>query len=617
MHPQSKRKFFADLALLLDENPPEIRPLKCAFFGPELPEDATASLPSSESQTQPMPTLSETQTQPMPLRLSDTFSETQPMPSGDFNSETQPMPSSDSYSETQMMPMPSGDSFDSVDFGIPRIRSSGGSSLGASQQHNDSMADSLFFLPQNLVSNSTSQKRQDPCVRFEFDVGTEVGASNTSAVKRTPLPVTTLVNCGIVSEKPPVTVRLELADYYDTDRMCELTPCWLRSDRASCEIHQTPIQRPMLLFCIQALDEYISRIEWLGQQRWRMEACKVARRVFTAMWEAHVLDAASSGRDVVLTEYLSKKLVLPGVGIDAWRIIARYWDKYKQNYLHQQELYFSDALGCGATQTSSRWDSVRALLHIYGMKPSQALRLVEQQGVDQIDSCELTEKQLRSVAHGLPSIEHLQVGIEYLASSKKNSAAIARRPMISQQDGKTAFHAILIHLTKWKEDVQVFPCGSFSRGAAFISVLDVLVAVPSPRNNSRSLKPDGKMFDEVVAALTSANVIQNGMIRRVSCTRGVCILSFKNSSILLDLKVCSLPRSWFALLYFTGPENFAINFFTELLQRSMRELPDTSFECVYASVAEALGQEALLEIASEKDLFDLVDREYVRPTDRI
>lgn len=566
LHPQIKRKFFADLAQLLDEDPPEIRPLKGAFFGPELPKDAAVSLPNSETQTQSMP---------------------------------------------------SGDSFDSVDFGMPRTRSSGGSSFGASQQRNDSMADSMLFLPSSLNSTGNSQKRQDQCERFEFDMETQGGDSNTSAVKHAPLPVTTLVNCGIVSEKSPVTLRLELADYYDPDRMCELTPCWLRSDRASCEIHQAPIQRPMLLFCIQALDEYIARIEWLGQQRWRVESCKLARRVFTARWEAYVLSAESSGRDIVLTEYLSKKLVLPGVGIDSWRIISRYWDKYKQNYLHQQELYFSDALGVGSTKTSSKWDSVRALLHIFGMKPSQALRLVEQQGVDPINPCELTEKQLHSATHGLSSIEHLRIGMEYLAGSNKNSAVNARRPMISQQDGKTAFHAILIHLTKWKEEVQVFPCGSFSRGAAFISVLDVLVAVAAPRNNSGSLKPDGKVFDEVVAALTSAKVIQSGTIRRLSSTRGICILSFKSSSILLDLKVYSPPRSWFALLYFTGPENFVVNIFSELLKRSVRELPDTSFECIYASVAKALGQETFLEIASEKDLFDLVGRDYVQPADRI
>jgi DNA polymerase/3'-5' exonuclease PolX len=187
--------------------------------------------------------------------------------------------------------------------------------------------------------------------------------------------------------------------------------------------------------------------------------------------------------------------------------------------------------------------------------------------------------------------------------------------MISQQDGKTAFQAILIHLTKWNEDVQVFPCGSFSRGAAFISVLDVLVAVPTPESDLTS--PDDDNFHGVVAALTAAKVIEEGATHQISSTRGACIIPFKSSSILLDLKVYSPPRSWLALLYFTGPEEFVIAFFTDLLKRSLREIPDTSFDCIYANVVEAVGREPLAAIATEKDLFDLVGRVYVQPTDRL
>ncbi|KAG3010574.1 hypothetical protein PC121_g16107 [Phytophthora cactorum] len=583
LHPQRKRKFFADLAQLLNEDPPDIRQLQGAFFGPELPADATA-LPSSS----PEPN-SEMQTPSMPSRSL------------------------------------TGDSFDSVEFGVPRTRSSGISSFGASQQsssHNESMADSLLFLPSAMSNNS--QKRKDQHVHFEFEMETKNdSSSNGSGGKRAPLPATTLVNSNLMSEKPPVSLRLELADYYDIDRMCELSPCWLQSDGATCEMHQGPIRRPMLLFCLQALDEFVARSEWLGQQHWRVQACKLARRVFTAMWGADVLGSASSEPDILLSDYVSKKSAVVGVALDVWRIIARYWDKYKQNYLHQQELYFTDVPEGGSTRAVSKRDQLRMLLNIYGMKPSQALRLVEQQGGDELNVCELTEKKFHAVTHGLPSIGHLRVGMEYLgcndAASSEDSTTIARQPMISQQDGKTAFNAILIHLTNWNEDVQVFPCGSFSRGAAFISVLDVLVAVPTPERESANSKEGAgvRAFEEVIAALATANVIQKGAMRRLSGTRGACIIPFKNSSILLDLKVYCPPRSWFALLYFTGPENFVLTFFTNLLKRSLREIPDTSFECIYASVAEALGQEARFEIASEKDLFDLVGRDYVQPTDRV
>ncbi|KUF76731.1 DNA polymerase beta [Phytophthora nicotianae] len=583
LHPQRKRKFFADLAQLLNEDPPEIRPLQGTFFGPELPADAT-NLPSSSQEL-------------------------------------------NSASQTPCIPSRSltGDSFESVEFDAPRTRASGVSNFGASQQsssHNESMADSMLFLPSVIRNNS--QKRKDQHVHFEFDLETKSdSASNNSGAKRTPLPVTTLINSGLMLEKPPANVHLELADYYDVDRMCELSPCWLQSNGASCDMHQGPLRRPMLLFCIQALDEFIARSEWLGQQHWRVQACKLARRVFTAMWEGDVLGAMPSEPDILLSDYVSKKSTLAGVALGVWHIIARYWDKYKQNYLHQLELYFTDVPEGESTLSVSKWDQLRGLLNIYGMKQSQAFRLVEQQGGDQFHVCELTEKMIRSGTHGLPSIEHLRVGMEYLgcngAASNVDSTTLVRRPMISQQDGKTAFKAILIHLTNWNEEVQVFPCGSFSRGAAFISVLDILVAVPTPagKPDHSQAGADASAFEEVVAALATANVIQKGAMRQLSRTRGACIIPFKNSSILLDLKVYCPPRSWFALLYFTGPEDFVLTFYVNLLNRSLREIPDTTFECIYASVAEALGQEALLEIASEKDLFDIVGQDYVPPTDRV
>ncbi|KAL4175727.1 hypothetical protein KRP22_000688 [Phytophthora ramorum] len=535
LHPRRKRKFFADLAQLLDEDPPEIRPLQSAFFGPELPEGAAYSaVDAAERDT----------------------------PSGASATQTQLVTS---HSLT-------GDSFDSVEFGAPRTRSNGISSCGASQQsslHNDSMADSLLFLPNamsssSLNASSNSQKRQQLHVRFEFDVETKRASLEA---KGESLPVTTLINTGMISKKLPTTVRLELADYYDNDRMHWMSLLLGMNGKAS--------------------------------------SAGVFKR-------ANSLDECSQQSEV-------------GVALDVWCIIARYWDKYKQNYLHQQELYFTDAHEGGSTQAASKWDQVRGLLHIYGMKLSQASRLVEQQGADQLDACALTSKQLRTGTHGLPSTNQLRVGMEYLGcehddlpGKTEDAASVAQRLMISQQDGKTAFNAILIHLKKWNQDVQVFPCGSFSRGAAFISVLDVLVAVPAESDlSSADPGADEKHFQDVVMALVAAKVIQKDVMRQLTRTRGACTVPFKSSSILLDLKVYSPPRSWFALLFFTGPEDFVVTFFTDLLKRSLREIADTSFECIYATVAEGLGQDAVFSVGSEKDLFDLLDRGYLQPTDRI
>lgn len=566
LHPQRKRKFFLELADLLDEEPCEVIAIQDAFPGPERREPAAQQQGSGGA-------------------------------SG----------SDESKSAAQFVSASSlaSDSFDLVEFGATRTRSNGTSQSSC----NDSMADSLLFLPgASSTANDSQRPQRDRHVHFQFRAAKERASTGDKAVA---LPVTTLVNTSLLADSTLSSVRLEMADYYDADRMCEQSPCWLHNDGVSCTIHRGVIRRPMLLFCLQVLDEFIACNELLSQQRWRAHACKVARRVFTAMWESDVL-GRTSDQDLVLSDQVTRKE--PGVTTDVWRVISRYWDKYKKSYLHQQELFFADATEDNSTLAASKWNKVRDLLQIYGMKPKQALRLIERQASVSVN--EITMKQLSVATQGLPSLEHLRVGIEYLGCSEESSSHLqkyyfsaCRRPVITQQDAKTAFRAILIHLKKWNDDIQVFPCGSFSRGAAFVSVLDILVAVDQ---DSLARPP---MFSQVIAALTAAKVIKE--VRPLSKSRGVCIVPFKSGSILLDLKVYSPPKSWIALLYFTGPESFVVAFFAQLLKRSLCEVAYTSFKNIHAAVAEVVGLEVLKSIRSEKDLFDIMDREYVFPSERL
>ncbi|CAI5738739.1 unnamed protein product [Hyaloperonospora brassicae] len=581
MHPQRKRRFFTDLARLLDETPPAIRPLRSAFFGPELPtEDRVNHSACSRSEATPAHVVP-------PHALTS-------------------------------------DSFESVQFGAPCTNPSAISSCGASEQwpRHDTMADSSLFLPGNN-STGSSEKLLEQRLRPELPLENKCRGSGHDGTQEEVLPVTILANVRLGSDKPSARKRLELVDYYDADRMCELTPCWLRGGTKSCEVHAKEIRRPMLLFCLQALDEFVAYNAWQDQQRWRVQACKLARRVLAATWEEGVLDVALSARDVVVEDCVAKKMAIPGVAHDVWCIIARYWGRYKHMYLHEPQLCLSDAREREVSHAASTWDRVRAALHIFGMKPNQALRLVDQRDGVRADLSSISDSQLQAAAHDLSCIEHLRVGIRYLqctdATPSLGSAPTVRRPVIDQQDAKTAFRAILIHLKKWNENVQVFPCGSFSRGAAFVSVLDVLVAMPSPSNDSPdpSTHNDGRMLAAVVAALTTARVIQAGTIHQLTSTRAACILSFKSSLILLDLKVYCPPKSWFALLYFTGSEEFVVAFFADLLKRSLRDLHNTCFESIYSSVMEAIDHKTLLAIASEKDVFDLTNRHYLQPADRI
>lgn len=528
-------------------------------------------------------------------------------------------------------------SFDCVEFGAPASESNSANPLASSgsrltQSSQGSVADSGLSLVRRettryaLDTSTSGGEDDDRAFVFHFQHGEE----NDHVVAT----ATALVNRSVVQQRASEYSVTELRDYYDCDRFCEIAPCWLYSEASTCAIHQGCVRRPMLLFSLQVMDEFIAFHSLHGGESWRVQACKTARAVFASMWEADgVVNASIHAKEIVLQDYLLRKETLVGVAYEVWRVIDRYWAKYRQNNQHHDELFFADASNSKWSPTAhpSKWSRTRDLMQIYGIKTSQATRLAAmdedeppRSGADEL----LSEKQLVVLMHRDDvSMASVQVGIEFLSvvlqsSPTKPAAAAAHKPrppfraVISQSEWKVAFNAIQIHLQKWRQCVQVFPCGSFSRGAAYGSVVDILVALPESNQNDGHDSESGA-FEEIVAALSSAKIIQKRKLRRLSGKRGACVLEYKKSRLLLDLKVFHPPKSWFALLFFTGPESFAREFFSSLLKMELRELPDTSFECVYHKLVDTLAPDALRSVESEKDVFDLLDREYLFPSSRM
>lgn len=522
-------------------------------------------------------------------------------------------------------------SCDCVEFGAPASESysanplvSSGSRLTQSSQ--GSAADSgLSFVRREAtryaLDTSTSGGEDDErAFVFHFQHDEE----NDHVVAA----ATTLVNRSIVQQRASEYSVTELRDYYDCDRFCEIAPCWLYSEASTCAIHAESVRRPMLLFSLQVMDEFIAFYSLHGGESWRVQACKTARAVFASMWEAE--NASVHAKEIVLQNYLLRKETLVGVAYEVWCIIDWYWSKYRPNYLHHDELFFADASSSKWSPTAhpSKWSHTRDLMQIYGIKTSQAARLAamdENKSPPSGDGELLSEKQLAVLTQrdGV-SMVSIQVGVEFLSVVRQTSPTkpAAERPklrpfraVISQSEWKVAFNAIQIHLQKWRQHVQVFPCGSFSRGAAYGSVVDILVTLPESSQRDEDSEPDA--FEEIVVALSSAKIIQRRKLRCLSRNRGACVLEYKKSRLLLDLKVFHPPKSWFALLFFTGPESFARDFFSALLKMDLRELPNTSFECIYQKLVDTLAPDALRSVENEKDVFDLLDRGYLFPSSRV
>uniref|UniRef100_K3WJX4 DNA polymerase n=1 Tax=Globisporangium ultimum (strain ATCC 200006 / CBS 805.95 / DAOM BR144) TaxID=431595 RepID=K3WJX4_GLOUD len=367
---------------------------------------------------------------------------------------------------------------------------------------------------------------------------------------------------------------------------------------AQCEIHADDVACPMLLFCLQTLNEFIAYYSFQCEETWRMEACKLAQSVFVARWDAAVLNQVGR-QEIDLQEYLLRKKTLVGVSYEVWRIVGMYWDKYKQNYLHQHELCLADHHVEHNAQKSAKWNRIRDFFH--------ASKLADvDHSFAQIDDY-LASKQLS---------ELLKIPQSSLVIFKENPAAAAAAAadtsdIISQSEWKIAFNAIVIRLQRWIPGVYTFPCGSFSRGAAYGSTIDILVALPEEDLFASREKKMRSGYDGVVAALSSAKIVQQDSEHRVSATRGLFIVPYKTSVLIFDLKAYEQPKSWFALLCFTGPQHFVHDFYCSLLQISLQELLEATFDAIYTKTVAMLRLENVASVECEKDIFDLAGREYL------
>ncbi|GAB9470605.1 hypothetical protein Gpo141_00007846 [Globisporangium polare] len=639
LHPYRKRKFFHELAQLLGEDSPVIR------------QSAPAPLAASAS-VQVVTTSTALQRH---AESTGSSSSSATRVSSCVSSEEGGVVAHVAVNTSMVLSEEEESSLEYVGFdGLQDALAHGGS--GSSRQTLPSQTstygstqDSACLVP--MSDNTLAAFRAaalPPSTGFRFDYGVVQDATRLSAPRTAVGASTELVNGDIVLGKPLEPVTIELSDYYDSDRLCEITPCWLYEERPQCYVHKDPVVAacPMLLFCLQVIDEFIAYHTFHRQETWRVEACKVAQCVFVARWDTQLLGVGGN-QEIDLQAYLLRKLTLVGVTYEVWRLVGLYWDKYKQHYPHHQELYLADARADHMTPQSSKWHRMRDLSHIFGMKASQASQLAELSdlstsatspssaaaaGADYLSTKHLADL----VAGGSP----MRFGIAYLrqveASVKENVAykqhlqphvqkpIAIHRHVVSQCEWKVAFNAIEIHLQKWYPLVQVFACGSFSRGAAFGSTIDVLVGVlgthsVDPDDSSANRADPGATLqhEEVIGALRSAKIVHKAKEHRVGVNRSLFAVPYKQVSLILDLKVYEQPKSWFALVYFTGPQSFVHDFFSALLQMPLRELCEVSFEAVYGKAVEVLGLERVVAVECEKDVFRLAGREYLLPSFRM
>lgn len=564
IHPYRKRKFFFGLAELFNEPEPTFQRIQDVF-------------------------------QPLPLDHGciNTSSQT-----GSVNGDAQPASHSFvegrvSRSSTGSVHTADSDSFEYVEFEKARtsLDSSSSPRSGMPSQSSamhDSMQDSLHYLPLELRHKSLSLEHSHDMENLP-----------SQKTGRRPTTLTARREAGSSRDA-------ELVDYFATDRYCETVPCWVSETQTNCPLHTEAIRRPMLLFCLQVLDEFIASTSTMRGECGLVVACRLARVVFARWWEQDILGLCWDP-DILIADFVSQRKSVAGVSLDVWRIIESCWNKHQQNYFHHQELHFPEINTSQGGEELRQWRRIREWLQVYGVRPNQA-KLLHADRFLCMETPTLSSDQVELVGRGYPSTTPLEVGCTYWTAVLSSG----NRHIIGQEEWKLAFSIIDKTIKKGIIGADVYSCGPFPRGAAYGSVIDVVVALPDEDAREATLS-----VDDVMEALIKATIVRRQGVTKLSLHRSVAVVEFRNCRLLLDLKAYCRPQTFFAVLYFTGPETFTRVFFSKFIKQELSALSIVDFDHIYERAVEVHGLGEVSAIESEHHIFALVDCQYVEAPHRI
>ncbi|XP_065063310.1 DNA polymerase beta-like [Rhopilema esculentum] len=251
-------------------------------------------------------------------------------------------------------------------------------------------------------------------------------------------------------------------------------------------------------------------------------------------------------------------------------------------------------------RASSASVAINELTQVSGIGPSAAKKLVD----DGINSIDDLKKNIEKLNH------HQKIGLKHFEDFK---ARIPRSEM--------NFHKefILKKISEHDKDFEACICGSsllFSSiefaGAESCGDIDVLATHPAytSKAKTKALKKDS--LRDLVENLKDAGYITETLSLGESKFMGVCKLPGRdNRYCRCDIRLIPFDQFYFGILYFTGSD-----IFNQAMRQEALEKGFTSNEyCIrpLGSTGEP-GEPLLAE--SEKDIFDIIGKDYVEPMDR-
>ena len=232
-------------------------------------------------------------------------------------------------------------------------------------------------------------------------------------------------------------------------------------------------------------------------------------------------------------------------------------------------------------------DAYNVLQEVHGIGPAKARDLIKQ-GIKTI--AQLQEK----VTANPDLLTHAQtIGLTYIEDLKK------RIPRAEMEK-----HEAYVRRQLPKE-FEMVVVGSYRRGLPNSGDFDVMIT-------SRSLSElvAASHFQQFIDLLADDGYLRGEFARGDHKFMGVCRLPRHQTHRHVDLLLCKPDEYWYTILYFTGSDVFNVSMRRYALTKGY-SLSEHGLKRVRDGVP------APPAMNSEKDIFDFLGLEYVKPSDRI
>jgi DNA polymerase/3'-5' exonuclease PolX len=227
---------------------------------------------------------------------------------------------------------------------------------------------------------------------------------------------------------------------------------------------------------------------------------------------------------------------------------------------------------------------ITELTKVFGIGPIRARDLYEKHGINSIAELEsrtdlLNDKQIM----GLKYYKDFEKRIPYKEMQKHDEFL---KKVISQIDS----------------ELRIEIMGSYRRRRPNSGDIDCLVCHPGDIDHS-------KMFEDIVKKLESEKYLVDTFAKGNKKYNGVCRLKYHRTNRRIDLMYTSKETFPFALLYFTGSQEFNIALRNKALEKgySLSE---------YGLKDEKTGNVLNKQFETEEDVFKFLGLRYVKPENR-